>query len=574
MSDFDTLRVRMGRKPVVVVELDLDSCANTYGVLPCTASGTSKCYNTFKTCQDRGNFVKQVKTYRLTTENAFLPVGEQIYPCIRDVSIAPTKLETKGISLRANVTITCFDFPYHDRGLDPYWRERPDYAGTFWGKLKARNPYVVNRVVRVKTGYVDDDHVVYTQTRTYFLENIDGPDSNGRVVIKAKDLLKLGDEETSRCPVASNGKLTSDIAADAAILALTPDGIWNEYPDSGYVRIGDEVIGYSSRSVNGLAGLERGALDTIAVAHRANDKVQACLFFENRRAVDILYELLRDFADVPDEYIPYADWIDEDDTWLSLSRFTALLTEPKGVNKLIEELLESSGSVVWWDEIAREIRFRVIRVPLPDNLPVELSDFDNVLKGSTRIRELESERITRVEVYTNLLRASDDVKKENFGTLNLSIDSDAESVNAYGEEKARTILSRWIQSEPIARDTAIMLLARFDVAPKEVTFRLDAKDATLRTGDYADITARLTPNDDGTDGGVRVLVMQREEAVVGSHYEYVGMETGRVGDVACVFAPDDAGDYSAASEEEKRTYMYWCDDDGELDGEPSDRLLC
>ena len=53
---------KYGRIPTVFVELDMDFCANTYGIAPCTASigvtGASKCYNTYATCQSKANFNK------------------------------------------------------------------------------------------------------------------------------------------------------------------------------------------------------------------------------------------------------------------------------------------------------------------------------------------------------------------------------------------------------------------------------------------------------------------------------------------------------------------------------------
>ena len=57
MSEFE-------RVPVTVLELDLDRCANTYGVLPCTASGGpgEECYNTWQSCQDKPNYVKTTFT--------------------------------------------------------------------------------------------------------------------------------------------------------------------------------------------------------------------------------------------------------------------------------------------------------------------------------------------------------------------------------------------------------------------------------------------------------------------------------------------------------------------------------
>ena len=45
-----------GRKPVVVVELIQPRCSNRFGVSPCTATGTPKCYNCYWTCLDKDNY--------------------------------------------------------------------------------------------------------------------------------------------------------------------------------------------------------------------------------------------------------------------------------------------------------------------------------------------------------------------------------------------------------------------------------------------------------------------------------------------------------------------------------------
>lgn len=571
MSEFGELKVRMGRKPVTVVELDLDTCANVYGTSPCTAAvgvtGAAKCFNTFKTCQDRANFEKRVKTYRLTTPFAPIPAGEQVFPCIESVSMAPTKLEMKGLSLRASISITCQDFPYHDRGLDPYVKERPAWQGTFFGKLKKRNPYVVNRPIRINTSYIGDDGKVYGETHHYLISSIDGPDSNGRVTIKARDALSLADENKAQVPADSSGKLVADISETADVLAMYPPGIWNEYPDAGLVRIGDEVIGYSGKRLNGLAGLQRGLLGTLPASHSTDDKVQACIQYDDMDACDLIAEWLQEYAGVDPTYIPLDQWREENRTWLGLMKLSGLLTEPKGVNKLIEEIQETTGCVVWWDERARLIRFKVIQVPLATCPPHQITDRNNLLKGSVKISEKEQDRVTRVSLFYRLTRQWDDVKEGNFSALHVAVNSDAESRFAYDEEKNRKVLSRWLSIDALADDVANRILARFQNPNKEATFRLDAKDADINTGDIVDITARLTPNDDGSDGGVRLLVTERKEVKTGSHFEYTGYEMGTPGVLARVFAPDDCPDWADATPEQRAHYLWFTDDDGKIDGE-------
>jgi len=48
----------VGREPVQIVEIKQPLCQNTFGVAPCTATGTAdqKCFNTRATCLDTPNF--------------------------------------------------------------------------------------------------------------------------------------------------------------------------------------------------------------------------------------------------------------------------------------------------------------------------------------------------------------------------------------------------------------------------------------------------------------------------------------------------------------------------------------
>ncbi len=58
---YDDQKSRVGRQPVQIVELDLDTCVHTYGTAPCTAAigvtGTDRCYKARKTCQDPTNYL-------------------------------------------------------------------------------------------------------------------------------------------------------------------------------------------------------------------------------------------------------------------------------------------------------------------------------------------------------------------------------------------------------------------------------------------------------------------------------------------------------------------------------------
>lgn len=577
---YDNLRLKVGRRPVTVVELELDFCANTYGTAPCTASvgmtGLQKCFNTFSTCQDTPNFSKTSKVYRFTSESSFLPIGEQIYPCIKSVDIAPVQIDPKGFSVSASVTVQLKDFPHHDRGVDPYTADRsydPETRGTFFGKLRGRNPYTENRIMRVMEGYIDDDRTIQSRTRTYFIDRIEGPDANGNVKIIGKDALRFADAEKAKAPAVSKGSLSANVTAVATSLVLTPAGIGSEYPTSGTIIVDDEVMTYTGRSSDTLTGLTRGAEGTAADTHDLGTKVQSCLRYTNQTIPYILNDLLVNYAGLDAAYIPLADWTTESDTWMGSLTSTVLLTEPTGVKDLLQEIQESTGSYLWWDDIDAEIKFKVLVPPLPAELPPILNEDEHFLAGSITVKDLPKERISQVFMYFAPKGAAIELKAENFRSVSIQVDVTGEGANAYGTANARTILNRWVNSLALNDEIGKRLLDRYKDTPRQVTFRIDAKDATLKTGNLVDISSRLIQGTDGLPLLIRCLVTESREVVMGSQYEYTAIQAANTAGSAALIAPDGTPDWMDASDEQRRTYMYISDDLGYMsDGTVAPRI--
>lgn len=61
---YDNIKQQYGKEHINIVEIDVPRCVNTYGVSPCTAtgSGDAKCYNTLATCQDLPNYNDEIST--------------------------------------------------------------------------------------------------------------------------------------------------------------------------------------------------------------------------------------------------------------------------------------------------------------------------------------------------------------------------------------------------------------------------------------------------------------------------------------------------------------------------------
>lgn len=221
------------RMRAAVLELDIDTCANTFGTLPCAATG-EQCYNSFPTCKDRDHYIRVVRTYRFALRGTPVPPGKQWRPYITRIDIAPAQLSaTAGLALRSQTTVTLVDECDNDTEGDPYKSARGTEAqGTFWTRFMARNRNAVGRPARIRRGfYAEPFSDAHWIDEGYLIEAIRGPDSSGAVQIVLSDPLKLLDK--AMLPVATDGKLLVDlkavafsgvvVSATATTVTLPPD---------------------------------------------------------------------------------------------------------------------------------------------------------------------------------------------------------------------------------------------------------------------------------------------------------------------------------------------------------------
>jgi hypothetical protein len=242
-------------KALTYIELDIPYCANTYGVAPCTASvpttGAVKCYNCLATCQDTANLVNSPVTLRFGFPTTDLPADIECIPNLGSIDHLPNVISLgSDLGERASLTVTFKDHPWSDtpNGFDKYFATRtydPYKQGTFWGKFRARQPYLKSANLRLITGKVGQD-IADMETRHFIVDSFSGPTLDGTFTIIGKDVIKLADGEKAQAPVASQGYLLADITAVATQLTLSPTGIGDlEYDASGYVCLAaNEVVSY------------------------------------------------------------------------------------------------------------------------------------------------------------------------------------------------------------------------------------------------------------------------------------------------------------------------------------------
>jgi hypothetical protein len=447
------------------VEIDVDRCALDYGTAPCVASipgtGSRKCFNSLGTCQDRGNFDNEPVTLRFAVDCDYLPSFIDCIPSILDVSLTPGTISLgQNLGTRSSLTVTFGDHKHSDTGsaYDKYPETRdyiPYDRGTYWGRFRARNPYLTGRKLRLIRGILGQS-LEEMETRHFVIESASGPSQDAFQVV-AQDVLKLASGDRAQAPKISNGSLSADITAAATTAALSPPGIGNaEYPTEGDICIGGREICHFTRVGNALT-LTRAQLGTTAVAHSEDDRVQLVLRYDSDDVADILNDLLVNYAGVDPAFIPLTAWKTETGAFLQ-QLYTGVIAEPTSVETLLNELIEQAALAIWWGDIEQLLNLQVLRKILPNAM---LFDEDNIPEGSLEIQDQPELRISQVWIYFAQRDPTKSLEDEdNYSSSVVSVAID-EQVN-YGVTAIKKVFSRWIPSggRSIAMSVGDIILAR------------------------------------------------------------------------------------------------------------------
>jgi hypothetical protein len=563
-----------GREPIAIIQIDQDFCNLTYGESPCNAelgvTGSQKCYNTRKTCQDGANFDRGTKTLNFAIAQSGLSKTENIFPLVRSYNTAPTKLNpftgnvnTATLGERSVLTVQFRDAPHTDNVVDPYLSSRdfnPLERGTFWGKWLARN-YYQNREIRLYEGFVGDD-LTDMNVRHYLIDAITIPNSAGQITLTAKDPLKLVDKERAQIPQASTGivAVPFDSVATSFIVirALLAD-----YDSAGLVRIGEEILEYTSITDSGgqltFNGVTRGQFGSTASGHGANDAVQKVIYYQNRVLWQGIKEFLVDWAGVDPIYIDDTEWSAENAKYLAQFTFTSVLSVPKSVFTVLNELTQQIPFYVYWDERANKIRFEASRYYAGEfPLLTENEIIANTFNTATNPRD----RISQVWIYHS---PKDWTKNEtsNYTRLEVNANLEIESRDFFDEKKIRVIKSDWIGSAQAIDLTSRLIRANFD-NPLYVKFQLDSKDDVYWVGDVVDIKHRSVVDFTGEPEVFRYLIYGAKQNINNGNLEYEAIRVVALSVKQGIYMANDAPNYDDATPTEKENGGWYANNDGLL----------
>lgn len=477
---FDNRKRDFDREHIYVVELDQKACSNTYGVPPCTASGSGdeKCYNTLTTCQDVPNYNETTQTYTFCEDRSPLPPELAAIPSLMRVNTTPSKMDLRGgLGQRSSMSLTFNDHPDADTLTDQYLADRtynPNEVGTFWTKFRARNAFYENEDIRLLSGYLVNGSYdpANFETRYFAVSDLDA--SDGRATIKAKDPLAKVTEKTPLAPTASNGQLLAAITAGATSATLTPTGIGNaEYPASGKARIKGEVVSFTR--AGDVLTLTRAQNNTVAVAHDANDTVQVCLEYSAQQVDEIIIDILTNYAEIDASLIDDVQMGQEVDTFLSGSLST-LIADPVKITDLLKELGLQMPHALYWDDKAQKIRLLAVKDRPQQANTVDMDS--NLLSGTISTKDRKDLQISTVFVRFGQFDPTKRLDEiNNYQQTYARVNVDA--ISRYKSNNTLEINSRWItnNNKAAALQLAALYGRRFGFTPREVKFSLDAKDS-------------------------------------------------------------------------------------------------
>lgn len=590
-----------GRETVQIVEIEQPRCVNRFGVSPCTATGTPKCYNTYWTCLDKENYdgtgsIKwrfcrpqdQIRwTYNEVDANN---IETNCYPMLRSVSTTSSRINIgasrKGespLGVRASVTIQMQDAPWDDHVGDFYLADRtsPAKQPGFWALWTVRNPFYPNIKIRVYEGY-KGQALADMQMRLYDLESVSGPDDSGRVTIRGRDPLDKARQKKAKFPTTSQIDLAADISASETDIPVTclETELTASFGNTGgtkYAAIGDEILSYTGYTGTEpdltLSGVQRGVLGATAEAHNADDAVQRVGRYEDLRLYEIAEDLLENHTEVESSYINVGgQWGTEGGRFLSTLRGTSTIVEPTPVEDLLGELCRDGLFSIWWDE--RQQRIPMLAVRPPQETPVVWTDAENITQGSYSKDVRPDDRMTRVSVFftqRDPFEALDEAS--NYENRRIRIDGEVELVEASGGEIIEnTIFSRWLQTFGNALLVGASQLLRYRKPPEYITVSVDAKDRSISIGDVVDLETRQQIDIEGNRVQTRWQVIEVEETVPGEKVRCVMQSYQFVGKFAIIME-NTAPDYASATAEEKLSGCWIAENTGVMPGGDEPYLL-
>jgi hypothetical protein len=349
---------------------------------------------------------------------------------------------------------------------------------------------------------------------------------------------------------------TNNSSIEVSPLSLTINDAAN-YAAAGWVRIGDEVIKYTSVIGNTLYwpdGTYRQQFGTERIDHSVRAKVQQCRVFESATPLTVIQALLND-AGILDANIDLAGIGTTLTDWAAGGSVTVCIAAPEKASALLSDLCQDFNLSLWWDSVAALVKGKV-NAPEQVYSLVTLTD-NEFLQDKTKVTRQDEMRITEAATDYNLRSPVVSQKEASsyiFGDS--AVDGDAESANEFGDVRQELRQTRWMNDEnqSLVRAVVKRKLIRRRNVPYKFAFNLDYSDEVLM-GQLVYITTRYLVGFDGQPKQVLARITKIDD--MGTHQSVEALSTGFREDVRYGFiAPAGLGNYTAVTQEQRDRYAF------------------
>lgn len=574
-------------KPVQVVELRYKRCDLRFGVGACTATGTPKCFQTYATCGAKEVFNQNGglswyfhRSGDPVPGTAAQPFADFPYPpsipILQTVKSQPTRINLGAVregespfGLRGTISVTLQDFEFKNQFGDFYADERT-VQGSLGRLLLAWMGEAVPQIeMYLYTGTSDDAALTDMTRRRYDVLNITPP-SNGTWTITAIDPLARAERKKAQFPPATDLRLQS--AINATTTAVTVVGketdVSTAMGNDGffYGRLGSEIIRYTGYTGTGgvwtLTGVRRAVLGSRASNHSLDDGMQRVGHYQNYEYWRLVYDLLVNHTTIPADLIPFStNWTDEGTSYLSTLLGKGTYADPRPVSEIAAEAMRDGMFSIWWDDREQEIRMLANRQPTSE--PVLLNERASIVSSS--VRHEPDQRRTRVTIYYDRRDPTQSVTdSSNYRKQRIRIDAEAEGAN-YADNTVRNLIwySSLIRTEINALIVQSSFLLRYRETPVYLTLELSQKDRNISVGDVVLVESYDVLDTLGQPSVEAWQVIEWEEQEPYFKYRIL-CQSFILFERPMFIMANDAPDFAAATDEEKKNAGYISKDDGTM----------
>jgi hypothetical protein len=364
------------------------------------------------------------------------------------------------------------------------------------------------------------------------------------------------------------GTLLAALNETESSATITPVESADDYPSSGFLRIGDskEIIQFT-RSGAGLT-LIRGQRGTTTTPHEAGATLQEILIFDQQTLSSVCRRLLVDYANLDATLIDFSAWSGEDTVWLGAFRVSTVIWDPTGVATLLQELTQQFPFYILYDARVPRLDFQAIK-PATFSLSAQLNERDHLLANSVSISDDLEKRVSQIWFYFGVKDFSEKIDDpRNFSKLVPFIDRQAEI--DHGEKRIRKVFSRWLPTNQDAVVTSIgsLMLLRLRDGRRLLRFDLDAKDGHVWVGDTVEITTDYLVDGAGDPVTTQAQVIEAKETREGTINSYQAEDLRLDGRFA-LYAPDTIPNYPSATASDRGQFGFYADDNDLIDSDPA-----